>query len=582
MEMAPMSPIETSSRVADISRIADVTISDSQLLWKMLGPATYTARPLFPITVRELFQNSVDAQNAKGVSTPVEMEVSLEPDGSVVLTFTDAGIGMDEDTIHDKFLALGGSGKDGSSVGGFGIAKASIIGACSEWQLYTQDNYLDSTMIGKQPIRKMSDWLDGCKLVLKYNADEENAGLKLEYSVMNRAIQFLSTSSREIKIVTKHNDQKWETIISPYEMEAKCSVFEITNEAYTAKAYLAPKVTLSYQEIYAGKYNHTSSQKFEIKEYVIYRVNGLTQFLNYQTSTAGFNIIVDVTPLVKPGDANYPFSASREMAKQSLKTAVEDKAERFFKNPLSTLRKLEAVLNKEPEQKIKHYDGAEITVLNEFDDVPITKEVSQETEEKIAAIAEVIAEVDKVAKDLPELEAVFINKPKPIVLHNVVTENPDFADKIGIEKADEASPVSYQMCIKYRNTKLSTLSKPKYVKILRVWAELVQQVMQASPEYGHNFSIGFVVDEHRTAEMYYCCDRNTYYYLIDPTQFSVSKGQETIFKMFQYAAHEVTHKLLYNHDEAFTSAYHKLCDNYMAKFGLKALRRLSKLLLTGK
>jgi hypothetical protein len=106
--------------------------------------------------------------------------------------------------------------------------------------------------------------------------------------------------------------------------------------------------------------------------------------------------------------------------------------------------------------------------------------------------------------------------------------------------------------------------------------------MMASPEYGHNFSIGFIVDEKRLAERDYNFDYHSYYYLIDPTGLAVSKGQETVMKMLQYAVHEVVHTLNSNHDEAFTSAYHDVCDKYMAKFGFKTLRRLTKLLLTGK
>jgi len=42
---------------------------------------------------------------------------------------------MDEDTILDSFLCLGGTDKTQGDTGGFGIAKAVILGGCTWWEL---------------------------------------------------------------------------------------------------------------------------------------------------------------------------------------------------------------------------------------------------------------------------------------------------------------------------------------------------------------------------------------------------------------------------------------------------------------
>ena len=76
------------------------------------------------------------------------------------LTWEDNGIGMDAGTIQAKFLSLGDSGKreaSGSSdeaAGGFGVAKAVILGVASEfrWELHTRDNLARPSAGGAVPI----------------------------------------------------------------------------------------------------------------------------------------------------------------------------------------------------------------------------------------------------------------------------------------------------------------------------------------------------------------------------------------------------------------------------------------------
>ena len=50
------------------TKIANLQISGAKHMWKLLGPGMYNARPLFPVTVRELLQNSADAQRSAGVT----------------------------------------------------------------------------------------------------------------------------------------------------------------------------------------------------------------------------------------------------------------------------------------------------------------------------------------------------------------------------------------------------------------------------------------------------------------------------------------------------------------------------------
>ena len=120
-------------------------------IWAFLTTSLYQSGDLPLLATRESLQNGFDAIKAairahKLRAGEGRFEVSWDP-ARRSLTWTDNGIGMDARTILDKFLSLGESGKAdaGSSdeaAGGFGVAKAVILGASESfrWELHTRDN----------------------------------------------------------------------------------------------------------------------------------------------------------------------------------------------------------------------------------------------------------------------------------------------------------------------------------------------------------------------------------------------------------------------------------------------------------
>lgn len=84
---------------------------------------------------REAIQNSVDA-GASEITCSVETT-----DEGVVVTCTDNGRGMDQDTLLNKFLRLGGTTKTGlaGSRGGFGKAKELLLFPWIAWRIETRD-----------------------------------------------------------------------------------------------------------------------------------------------------------------------------------------------------------------------------------------------------------------------------------------------------------------------------------------------------------------------------------------------------------------------------------------------------------
>lgn len=82
---------------------------------------------------RELIQNSFDAS-----ASWINFAIQDSPDGdSVAVSANDNGSGMSRDVLENKLLSLGGSHKEGSSVGGFGYAKTIILFAHLKYEIRT-------------------------------------------------------------------------------------------------------------------------------------------------------------------------------------------------------------------------------------------------------------------------------------------------------------------------------------------------------------------------------------------------------------------------------------------------------------
>lgn len=127
------------------------TVNAAQM-WAYFTTSVYTSGDLPVIATREALQNAADAIRAAVRSRQLGakdgfFEVLWDPN-SRVLSWRDNGIGMSTDTIVNKFLSLGDSGKSDAidsdqAAGGFGVAKAVILGLSPsfKWELRSRDNH---------------------------------------------------------------------------------------------------------------------------------------------------------------------------------------------------------------------------------------------------------------------------------------------------------------------------------------------------------------------------------------------------------------------------------------------------------
>jgi len=124
---------------------------------------------------REAIQNAVDA-GAKHVA----LHVTPLPDQQAVhVVCDDDGDGMDEDTIINKFLVLGGTTKvQGTTAGGFGKAKELLLLPWISWRLHSRSTLVEGSGIdystSSAPPRK-GTWLE--VLMPEDNATSEAAAI---------------------------------------------------------------------------------------------------------------------------------------------------------------------------------------------------------------------------------------------------------------------------------------------------------------------------------------------------------------------------------------------------------------------
>lgn len=287
-------------------------------VWKYWTTSIYQSSDLPIVAVRELIQNSGDA-----IDEAVRQRVTRRAEGAFrvswdastrTLTAEDNGIGMTPEIVWGKFLDLGSTGKPTTGKGGFGVAKAVILGCSStfRWKLHTLDRLFVS-----------EGWEEGIK---EYRASEFRQGVSLvlhdidpeylnrwvgdgSYTIEERLAQSLSYNDlegiklfldgREIRTAFSHRGGSRVVVGGNWGPGTTVAV----------KAYRRPPGDRN------GGY--------------FVRLNGLFQFrADAQRHGLKADVVVDIATDVRPGDRFYPLNAARdrfsEMAHGAFMTLVAE------------------------------------------------------------------------------------------------------------------------------------------------------------------------------------------------------------------------------------------------------------------
>lgn len=255
--------------------MASITVSSDLL--ELLGKKLYSSDHSV-ILVRELLQNAFDACHNNSKSKLIDIEINTN-----LIQVSDNGIGMNEDTLLNVFLSIGASRKLDNSIGGFGIAKVSLF-TCKKWQIYTKSLLIDQNLEIK-----------------KFKGIENHA-----WSTIVTGETTVDSYSEILRMI----------IFNDYE-DTKIR-FHLFNENLKVSNYKAGKLligNLCGANIYKAR--KLIFRDVEYKGYMIYRINGLTQFTRkIDNSEIDYNLIIEFNGIdYKPRDDNYPFDLSRENLK---------------------------------------------------------------------------------------------------------------------------------------------------------------------------------------------------------------------------------------------------------------------------
>lgn len=297
--------------------------ADVQTIWKLQCQNLYNSKNLGALAVRECLQNSIDAIGKairKRLIDKYDGLITINFDEFSTVTIEDNGVGMDVQTIHDKFLRLGGTTKgDEDSVGGFGIAKAVILGCGSWFSIETQDNYLCSDDLGKKPVAKVS-YRNGTRIVLKDVQTSKNTVVGDDLDLFKYSVlEYVLSSDIPYRVVINgHEYNPW---------------FEKSRKTYRSPATfnISSSMVPDNTKLSINVFKDSNQNS----KYLFVRLRGLTQFKQYLGWNANCHIVIDFNSKLDPRSVDYPFSTNREGLKAQYQGILEAIRDKVTQSPLS-------------------------------------------------------------------------------------------------------------------------------------------------------------------------------------------------------------------------------------------------------
>ena len=495
-----------------------VTSIDPRLI-AMVGRKLYSSNPL-PIVVRELLQNSVDACKRAGVKPDIRItigEINGEWEDWLVVC-QDNGIGMTEDEIVNDFLRLGGRKEDGTDqTGGFGIAKAAILG-CTDWRVRTLDNYLNKDMLESGGKIEKRSRIQGTKITLRISEAVYDSSVR-------KALQMIYFSELDVKLHVIKRDYpalRWK------DEHAGLNTTKIERKKLEVNKFFdfwGTDATCMPEKFKFGSSSNGTG-------YNVIRLNGLMQFLyGTRLDYRKTNLFFDVKTDKDPEDPMYPFSMSRE----EMESALKDMVDAFVtSHNANVIQSVAAVKEEIPlVETIQVLEGRMLTGSRgtKYDkhDRASDSGMGNRTQSKLT--------VEQKVRQLKE------GSKAPV--------------KMVIQRYDR-----------------DPATRNWHAKVLLAW----QDVLQIAAEDEEEFGIGITSDPYRGAyrmQMDY-----TVYYVLSPEtclgeEIKDKSSEAVVLYLWTLACHEVTHRYVSDHNEWFTTTENAI-QRDSSEVILRLLRTIAK------
>jgi hypothetical protein len=295
-------------REAMTSKLAGRPSANVGTLWLLLTRSVYRSGDLPWLATREAAQNGLDAARAAIRARQIKagegrFEVTWDAaEGS--LTWTDNGIGMSAEDIIGKFLAIGESGKrdaddSGQAAGGFGVAKAVILGVSRSfrWRMHTRDNLA------------IADGID--RDVQVYDAPARQGTSLTVFDIDPELVRYWDRA----RGVYVDIEDRLRELLAANDLPGFTFVFngEEVRPMFSRRCGSRVAVDGSWGEGTTAAVKAYRRPPGDRGGAWYLRLNGLFQVkFPAQRGNLKADVVIDLTTTVRPGQRGYPFNAARD------------------------------------------------------------------------------------------------------------------------------------------------------------------------------------------------------------------------------------------------------------------------------
>jgi hypothetical protein len=279
--------------------------ADVSRMWKLECEATYSSQDYPFLMAREALQNAVDAVVNAPTGQAKKGRIDVNTDNlTQTISVADNGTGMDWQVLRHVFLKLGGTTKlgSGNNTGGYGVAKAVILGSSGsfDWTVHTNDLKLGASDLGVA--RPAGDFKTTPRVGTEITVRNIRNWRYGTQTVQDRIRDVLEVSDPKAGGVAFYLDG--EKVKSRF-AGRKGTAVDVLSETDD------PDTTLEATMFRTGKkYVRWDNPLVPIH----IRLNGLLQFTQMADCKhpAGREYVVDVSTKAKPGENAYPFNKGRD------------------------------------------------------------------------------------------------------------------------------------------------------------------------------------------------------------------------------------------------------------------------------
>lgn len=545
------------------NKIAELQ-ADVHTIWKLQCQNLYNSKNLGALAVRECVQNSLDAIKSainEGQIAQGTGHINIQIDGDNI-AISDNGIGMNIQTLHEKFLTLGGTTKgDEGNVGGFGLAKSVILGCGTGFKVRTQDNVFTSEDLGKNPIQK-TDFIQGTEITL-YNVQtgKDSKISDNPQSFLDSVYDYVLSSEIDVN-VTINGESHSPFFVKSNKTRRNLAQFNIDESMIPNNTKLVINV---YKDDSIGS------------KYLYVRLRGLTQFKQYLGWNANCNIVLDFQTKLDPRSVDYPFSTNREGLKAQYYGIIEAIRDKVSQSPLS--------ISSNDEYKETFYDNLNGSVEQAR---AISASISNSSTEELTV------ELSKIVDGIiPQNKCV-----TPSVLDRAKQHNEQL-DKIAAEQGitkqelvkqmslDTAwkldNPLEYSWIIWEDKMNIKKLNKNKAVDIILVWDSILRVMAENYEGFNGKVFYPGIVTKKDTLGL--CVEKPTgsdyrTYIMMNPFEVKGEDDTQIALYLMGLAAHELSHFIcgcFEAHGETFSYTREAIMNA-----NLDQLKTITKLVKAGK